>query len=780
MNQIDSRNSHLIEPLEARIAPSQAAFLALNGQLHAFALDKNTADPTLLTAKADDVVYAVFQLTKTASFDQRDEVADLVVTALEALNGKVRADKDKLAPRILNAALSGSGITDGGDIALIVDSLTRVNHLALAKLQLTVAGKEAVIGQALKITNGGSALGALAYDLSSAVAGSGTRDAKLQTFVIAAVKAAGTATGQISGFIDRVLNNVTGDRDVFALRVAEGVVTIPNASGEVIGGRAVDDDTQPEIITTTQLAMKDTKLVKAIAAVVHATAGQLVATTPEQFTTALIGANGLGTKATAVNRGAVASGVIANLDAMEVMNGKVASVIDTALNGRPPLTKAELSTFAGAASQNTGNYAGDVVAKVVNIAGTVAPMDITVRKNIGIAALKAIAPTTPEAGSTIAQKLIDASDALFAGEAAKTDLAKALAKGVPTSLSTAGFAVAGVALKMAMQDAATYATLGKAVIPLATKATFNIAKELSALLPADSDYKSFAALIATGVSTAVAPNVAAGVAVTATTSASTSFPQTAGEVAAAVARASTALKSKAATIAGAVALAVDVEQIADIGAKVGALYQRSIPADVNLPKFSAIGTLATSLAKAINTKPLTGTANRVDELGELAAELTRQAIARLGPTDPKLASTIAAIGSAAMKGLSVALLINGGGFAADLNDAARDIAGAIAQTISIGAREGTLTNDGQADALIIAGGSLELALKKAAAKFASEVTTAFSDVRGATGATNRLYIDPVATKNEPVSNANTGGSISGNARYEIGSVHDSQTPIATL
>src|SRR5258706_15860666 len=107
----------MIEHLEPRIAPAaitpQFALDALKAKLAEFAADKTTPPAmtpvitagALLTAKADDLVDAVYQLTQTTDFDQADDIAILVKVALTAQGTKVRADKDKIAPRILNAAL---------------------------------------------------------------------------------------------------------------------------------------------------------------------------------------------------------------------------------------------------------------------------------------------------------------------------------------------------------------------------------------------------------------------------------------------------------------------------------------------------------------------------------------------------------------------------------------------------------------------------------------------------------------------------------------------------
>lgn len=779
--------------LHAKAAFSTAAFSALNTQLSDFAAEKTTPPaqpktPTLLTAKADDLVYAIYQVTQQPQFASATAARDVVETALTAIAGKVRADKDKIAPRLVDAAVTGANLTTGADVAQVVLGVFNAN--AGINKQLTTNGKAATIGQALKNVNGlpegeGAAIG----NVATLVA---TNQASLQSFLISSIKPVGTAVGGVKSFFSAALQTTLvppTSRDGFAVNVAKGVVaSTVGGAGEVIGGRAADivaenglaglptAGTDTAVTNLTQLAIKNPALAKAIGFVVLGTADTLSPlTSPEQFTSDLIGANGLGTKATAVNRGLVASGVIGNLTAVQVAAGKVGQVITASLVGKT-LSPADYATYTGAACGNTYLLAADVVAKVL----TLAPLDLTVRKNIGIAAEKAVSSTLPDAALGIAQKLIDGPGNLYNSEGLKTQLAKDLAKGIPTSAPTAGFAVAGVATRLANQTSAAYADLAVAVIPTASKAALNIAQQLSALIGSGADYKGFATSVASRVSTSLAGSVAAGVAVTAIPgNAAPGGGQAPGDIAAAVANFNAALQPKAAVIAGAVAVAVDVERIADVGGKIAALYQPT-GSTSKLPKLTSIGALATSLAKAVNTKPFVDTKNRVDELGELAAEMTRSAINTLttaNATEATYASALSTIGTSIMKGLSASLLIDGGAFPADLKDASGDIAGAIAQTISVmlgGSNTPALQAIG--NDLIAAGSTLEKALAKAAKAFSSDVSGtngAFAQVRNATGNSGRLVTgsDPLGVGEVPT--GQTG-------KYEIGSFVDPETPVKNL
>ncbi|MEA3187076.1 MAG: hypothetical protein QOD99_906 [Chthoniobacter sp.] len=794
------------------LAPStQDALDALNAKLAQYAGQKTTPPavpkvPTLITAKADDVVYAVYELAKTAAFDDAVELSVLVKTALEAQADsrgvlKARADKDKIAPRILNAALSGSGLfNDSAAVGAITSALANVNA-GTTKSSLTVAGKEALIGQALKSASGsdpavGQALAELANTLSPAVSGVNVpAETKLRTFSIAAIKAAGTATGEVRSFANQLLTHVNADETIqtgFVKLLAEGVAKVPTAAGGIFGGYADALNDSAKIKNATVSAVLDTKLSKAISAVVAGTASATAVGDEGDFAELVV--VGLNTKATTATRASIASGAIQAINATgsTATVGEVITKVLAFLEKK--LTKAELSTFAGGAAVGTGDLAPDVVFQIAGLSFDSGGDDVTTLTNVGKAVLKAIATTSGAADAkSVGAAVVDSSTVFGLDVASLTNVAKNLAKAVPTNGQITGGAVAGVGTKLnsSHPNAALLSAFAAAVIPTATKATLNIAEEVAGILPKPVDggknYANFAQNIVTtsGFSTVNAPSVAAGVALASLTAAgghpSPGSGQTAGDIAAAVAQASTALQAKLATIAGSVALAIDIESISGLAAKVASLYQNT-GSSSKLPKLTSIGTLATSLAKAINTKPLTGTANRVDELGELAAELTRAAVTDLGPnaTDAQLASILGTIGTSVMKGLSAALLINGGAFAADLKDATRDLAGAIAQTISVMGIDGNVISETKVNALLSDTGPLAKAIAKAAKKFADEVaapgvlTGAFREVRQAMTNSDRLV---AGSETLGVGEAALVPSATG--KYEVGSLIDPAAQVAT-
>lgn len=725
--------------------PGQTAQEAILAKLAEFATDKTTPPaapvvPRLLTAKADDLVFAVREILEAGTFAGTDpnlsEAAELAKAALGAQGGKARADRNAIAPRIVDAAVQGSHAADNAStVAEILGVVFNVNA-GSTKTALFLTGQVAATAQALKSAEAPGAGEIIAATVIPLISGG---DAKVQSFVISTVKAAGADTLQVESFVHRALDNVSND-EAFALNVARGVYPVPAAAGAAIGAYAANLPDDGSITAFARKAIIDPKLAKAIGPIVAST-GKRVSDIVA-FAQELVSATGLGTKATALNRGAVASGALqvdgaANTDA----------VIDAVLINKV-LTRAELATFAGAAA--VGNGANRVAAHIAErFAG--ADPNLTSQTNIGIAVIKAIALSSPEAAFDVAFDIAEGS--LFGTQAAQQQLAVSIAKGVwSTSPKAAGAAVAGV-----IDHAGGFALeITAAAVRAASKATIGILQEVSLLTDPGVDKVQLAVDLLTkqgvAVSTVNAPSIAAGVAL--------ANVKNAADIAVTITNASLATQPKAATIGGSVALAVDVERVADIGQQITGLYSTQ----VKLPKLSALGTLATSLAKAINTKPLVSHADRVDELGELAASLVDAVLDKRSAT-PEV-SVLSNIGPSIIKGLSSALLINAGDFAADLKDAAQDIAGSIAQTISVSS---TLTLE-QKQTLLKSGGTIETALKKAAKNFGGEVVTAFDNVRGASNANiGSLYLDGDPNKNEAVGKKDI---VVGIAKYEVGWIDD--------
>jgi hypothetical protein len=775
-----------------------AALDRLRVKLRQLANDKDSTEatpivllPSTLTVRAEDLVYAVFELTNADGLGDVTNAAALARAALEAIPVgvrpllKTRTDKNTLAPRLLDAAVFGSGLTEAADIVAILTALAKVNDTVSPALQLNFVGKAALIGRALQITDGGdpaagAAIATAAREFAASAVGA-TTNQKLQSFSILALKNT-EAAGQVGSFMQEMLEFVTGDdavKDSFAKAVAVGLAgDRPIVAGEVMGGRAAQLTGDAALQVLALSALGDPLLAKAIGPIVAAITEHLVGD-PAQFAADLVAGVPV-IKRTIALRGAIASGVLQN-----VTGAAAGAVIDKALTGKVPAT-ADLYAFTNAAAMRTGDVAADVVVKMVSLVNEPAPTtNATIRRNIGIYAFRAIALSSPSSAALITQKLIDSSPAAFGTDGAKAALAVQFAQALPSYGPAVGAAAAGVATRLSTRTVDSLALLARDTVRVAPLAALDIARDLSALLPA-SDYVAFAQAAALQL-LANAPSIAAGVAINAVADATVmdgqvTGGQTAGDIAAAVTLAGPtgALQSKAIIIAGAVAAAVDEESAADVGVAIGALLDTG----GKLPHLSSIAPLAASLTRAINTRPFVPTRNRVDELSELAAELTRQVIVRRGPasTTALRASAIGTIFSSMKSGL-VTLLVNGGGFPADLKDATGEIVGAIAQTISIAVLENRLTAQ-QATDLLAAPTSLadrkalEYLLTTAAKPFGGKVTAAFAEVRAAALADP---LDRIVPGTKTISNANTGGTITTTqGKYEIGSVIDPVAPFPRL
>ncbi len=836
---------------------------ALNAILQSYATEEGatttaTVSRTTLTASADDLVAAVYQQFLNRPLTDQ-QVADMAAAALKSPDGvKVRADKDKVAPRILEAAIIARGAqSNGALIGLLVSAVANANNTLPPAKQLTAAGKEAVIGKALAATSGqGAALAGVAKTLS-AVAGGATvaPDVKLTTFADAALKtltykpqvydpalaSTSQATDATKGRLVQLYNGapepviglplfdphgvppaIAGVRDFVdallddysvvtpagktanALKLAEGVATLPAVAGAVIGGLVQDQQTAgvpdtaatagtPSLQGIIAQAISDTRLATAIADIVDNGLSLFGRTTDK-----VAAATALATGQTAVNKGKVASGAVRadNTDATAIING-ILGIADN-----KAVAQAGLAAFATAAATGNGDpgtakaISNAVIAKLA-VKPTPAA-DLTAIQGIAINVIKAVAPANPDSAFDVAQGLFGVQRNgvtvnPYSTAAARSQLASDLAKGAATNYTAAGAAVSGVVEKAISLDttAGLDVAISAAAIKVAAKASLSIAQKVSQHRGySGSTALSFASGLALSSASTNAGAIAAGVALTDTSDA--------GDIVKAVITANgsqtappaqlAALNKAAASIANTAAINVDVEAIADIAQKVGSLYQPKGSANKNLPQLSTLGTLATSLAKAINTKPLVTQSNRVDELGELAAVLVTDSLGIAGGNTP---AALAAIGTSIYKAASAKLLADTGNNAADLKDIAGDVAGAIAQTIALAPPPvngvGGLTPAEKTALLTGSGtGSLIKLLTTAAKTFAAQVSgnpnAAFDRVLSTqigtgTGIFVTPYVSPNAADNEPIGRNNV---VLFTGQYEIGAIVDNETPTKNL
>ncbi|MDB6164862.1 MAG: hypothetical protein JWQ83_2, partial [Lacunisphaera sp.] len=790
------------------------------------------------------------------------EAADVAAAALLASGGKVRADKDKVAARIVEAVIiARGGQTDAVLIGLLLPAVLNVNtnNTLPASKQLTAAGKEAVIAKALRATSGLGAAIAAQTITSALSAGGTTPDLKRTAFTVAVLKgliykpqvydpalastsqATETTKGtlvqlnqgapelllgspffnnngvppSIAGvrdYIDAVLDQYSTTtpqvKTTTALALAEGVATNPAVSGAVFGGLVkdlkasaalADDNAITTLVRTTILRAK---LAPDIADIVQNGLSQLITGTPQGSVAALLPGS------SAANKGKIASGAIRAAADASAATTIVNVVLSPTTEPAKDVTQAGLSAFAGAAATGNGdpgtaaaiNLA--VIAKLV--AKPTAAADLTAVQAIATAIIKAIAPANPEAAREVARSMFDITRSIgtnpaanpYTTIAARQKLAGDLAKGAATNYTAAGAAVGGVVQRSVELDNSVTPDLDVSIaaagLKAASKAALSIAQKTSFYLMNNSGFsaQTFAAKLALSVASTSAGDVAAGVALTDTSHAgdivkaviTSQGVTTVGGVAPTAAQ-KTALNKAALAIAGRAAVAVDVEAIGDIAQKVGTLFQPSTnPSNANLPKLSTLGSLATSLGKAINTKPQVSNHNRVDELGELAAVLVT---ASLNVQGGNTAAALAAIGANIYKAASAKLLANVGNNAADLMDIAGDVAGAIAQTIALAPAPvngvGGLTPTEKKALLELTGtGSLIKLLTTGAKTFANQVnglgTSAFNLVRATEILGTGVY--GVVGGSEAI--GSNGVVLFANGKFEIGAIVDQETRIKDL
>lgn len=855
-----------------------------------------------VTATADDLVYAVYELAQTPGFTDQD-IADLAQAALTAIAGttpataKVRADKDKIVGRILEAALVAAAPSTAGGAAPVnqadlvdklVQQLASVNSgLGVASKQLTAAGKQLLIAKALRSSTSAAAaqkIAARAATLVPTATSALLRDNARTAFHVAVLKqlaykpitndpalalpTKGTyfpirdgeqvvvkgepffqegtppSVFNVRDYVDSIIDGYeqANIKSTAAFNIAAGVAaTVPSAAGAAIAGYVQDfkagGATDQQVLdylkgaTPATSIIGSTKLAAAVSDVVADSLKLLTAPPTDAQVTALV------TGQTIAVKGKAASGIIrANpLNATAIFNDVLNA--DNGVAGKGIVTSG-VAAFAGAAAQGNDGAADDIAIAAINSAklpfvpattGTAAAQlaalkaDKTKIQAVAIAVGKSVALVNPNAMADVAEQLVQVTrgtaGAYYAGtdavgEGARQNLAADLAKGLTTNYAAAGAAVQGVVRQSLAKfahptDGDALNQIGNIVglaVKAAPKAAVNIALKVAHDSVIQSSYSNsktssdLAAAFASNpnVATANAGAVAAGVSLADTAHS--------GVITAAVINAPAptaalfaARQAAALTIANTVAINVDVEAIGLVAQSVGALLQpaKNVDGTTNaskLPKLTTIGTLATSLAKAINTKPLVNWDNRVDELNELAAELTKQYLTKAGVANSgvpdgvdansataqtaelkALSSGLASIGTSIFKAASAKLLADSLNNAADLKDIAEGVSGAIAQVLAnsslpLATRDFLLNKatSGQA-------GYLLKLLETGAKTFAGSADNAFAAVALTKSGSNYGTVTGTVLRYD-----GTLGKYEIGANYETGNVNASETPVKNL
>lgn len=627
--------------------------------------------------------------------------ADLAVSALEA-----RKDKDKLASSVIGTTLATIGA--GGDAAVAS---------AVTAAVFSQAGLNPKKGQPAALAGGLTAITdpAIGKNIGSAVAaafnGSST---DLESLLVGTAKVTGKSTSVVAPALANLIDGLfaanevpAGNRATFIAAAAQKVAASnPPAAGAFYGGLVLNNpndafDSNGELQTLATGVIADKKLAKAIGEILGNSLGGH--SDKAALTATLIAGQKL------PNQSLIVQGILragATADAAGVLGAVL-----------PAITKSsDRVKFAGVIA--VGN--GDDSAKLVAIVGIVAGgQPISDKSKIGITMINSIGTSDPDSAQDAMGALIDSAGGV-GGDALGFGLTV-----VPKikSLAAAGAAAAEVAERNgnALNSAAQ-------LMAKAGKAATDIVQRISALGIAGNK-ATFALQLAN-----LSPKFVQSIAVGTSINDPANSPLITANVVTHNPTGDKAALAKVGIIAGAVAFVVDEENAAGVAGALGALMSDGGKTAGKPIKIQSAASLATSVAKAIQTKPGVATANRMDELGELAAVLTSAVIAAI-LNDKSRAKAITAIGKAIGGVLSKKAVNETKTLPADTSEA-RDIAGSMALVVSIS----TLTADQKA-ALIgpdvkkgaIGKGVLAKAGKKTGADYLAAVA-ALEEVRDNPGA----------------------------------------------
>jgi hypothetical protein len=720
---------------------------------------------TIATTTPDNLVYAVYDAVLALGPNATQNAITTVVT--EAL--APRKDKDKLAGRVVAAAIAASGRAD--DPAYLTSIVTGATSVT----GLTPSGKALAVSAALRFstptdqdgadnanssTDTGAAIGAAARS----AAGAGNE----QAFALAVLKLLGNNANNVPEFVDTLIG---GDlSSTTAITLARGLTTQPAVAGAVIAAAAAEaTDYTPGSNNTAVTALlnsvvTDAKLAKAVT---EAIAQSDAFTTEDSATLA-------GTLASANKKvaGAITAGFLRAPDA------DVEAIVEKTVASGGVLAP-QFALFASQAAVGIGENADELTTALLNRRSNQSASPTADRANIvkiAAAVANTVGLTDPMAAQDVGAAVANATvDPDGTGPTQPTDvyaqgdlagLATNLARAVNKNYVASGAVVAGVATAATDQSLANRVAIANAGTIGNAKAAAGITLQVARLFTGTTEIRNFAVQLATASKATNGAQIALGAAI--------ASPTEPGEVVREIANLSAQRKS-ALKIATTVAGGVDIEAISDVTEKVSTLFG-SAP---EFPKIASLSALATSMVKAINAKPVAPKANqvmdrgmgatlygnftqfnRVDEIGEVAASLVNAAL-DAGSTDAKL---IGAIGTSIFKAVSQKLLADTGLNLADIKDVAQDVAGAIFQTISVSdqlndAQKAALLNSSTTDKTTL----LALLSKGAGVKYTELVRTALNEVTSV-----------------GIGNFVPGGENQDTTKYEVGAVIESETPVVNL
>lgn len=714
------------------MADVNTAITILNAHLQPTYIPSLKTAPTIQKAKIADLLTAI-SLAIQEGLPVGTTANDIAVAALQADGaGKYRADKDKVSGQVIATAAAAAGISDdAAALAALTDAVFNVNSASSnAKAKLTATGQaNAVIG-AVKAAADPS----VGDEVGNAVTTGFTGD--LATLLANTVKGLGKTTtyaqgAVLSAYVNGTLAASTGSATASFIQGVADKVAATNivGTGSLYGGLVANNPggnftTQTQIQNLLLGAINDKKLTKALGEIIAVSTGSA---DEAALSTSLNSATTVLTTKALITQGLLRAGTAAN----------AAAIITNAGSIDPTKYGATLVT-------GTGSDLAKVDAIVDKLAGTVGT-DQKKQTAFGIAIINALALATPDAAKVAARSIMDVA---FGDPTSRVTFGQNTV-GKLKSTAAAGYVAAAIVEDTPSADVARAVAVANALLPKGTKAGNDIVQQIASLtsiFPSKTERTTFSE----GVLSAnkkFAQNVAVGLSLSDPINADT---YTVGAITHA-GGSDTAATAKAATIAGAVANVIDVEQISAIAEKLGSVMSTTgntgkTPNLAKPVKIATAGTVATNLAKAIQAKPGISLANRMDELGELGAALTKSLLGQSGSDSKGQAAEvklITTIGSNILKALSKVpvlsvpnipgnavgnLVANTQTFKADLWEA-RDIAGSIAQTIF---ENGTLTADqkkallGEISGSSHAPGALEKAFLKLSGKAGSNTALAVS------------------------------------------------------
>ncbi len=791
---------------------------------------------TTLTATADDLTRAVYQVVVNGGDPGATAAAALTASSL----GKVRADFNTIAPRILNAAILAIGQRNNGtttiqdsDVLSVLNAVLGVNSTqSNAKLKLNAAAVAAVTGEALlnaQSTGAGTAIATAGLN-ATFPGGVATQSTKtLQTFITSTLKSIGTSTGAVPSFMSQVLaQNPTlfstpAATQTFATAVAIAEAKNPSAAASIITAAAtgLDQSQGGAFQTFISSAVNNAKLATDVSAIV-AQVGALLTTPASEgsFAAGLIqpkskvvgsiisgalqaaSTQALAASSTDPTSGESTSSIVSTILTQATTAGVTTSSVDPVLAGL-------IAAGNGATDPATGNNRAAEVANIfltnaAHVTGSTPVKIQAAQTKIGESVLKAVAATSPTAAEQIGFNILTAENHAAALTAAQiTALAGTLAKST-TVLSAAGSVVAGViqgttnAGVTVVNGQTNEFTISQAAIVADAKAAVNIAQAVSATfggtqstaalfggagnnisssaLTSINSYATQLASDAKAVNSAAA--IAAGIAVTVGYAVDSNGENVVANIVGNMLNANSAkLATKAVSIATAVATAADYQEASAVGTKVAG-YLASSPT-----LLASEVALATGLAKAVVAKTNVSYDARTVELGEIAAAIVSQAIGQTGKgvianDAASQAKFIAAIGSAVIKTLSTKLYPNVSGVAKIPTDYS-DAVQFIVGSIAQTIAVSTNSNvQNLITTLLGSSGALEKALATAVGKnYAQSVPGIFTEVLNA----YNNNADHIVQGSLPIgtNGAISNGSLS-TGKYATGSVVGPESPVVSI